>query len=620
MKLGLGLGLARPPDEPRSAQTSALLRVAVRVDLAAVVLLALGLAFRLWLVLRGWPALDSDEAIVGLMARHILYLGERPIFFYGQHYMGALEAYLTAGVFRVFGPSTLSLGVGTLALTLGFLVCVYLLGRAAYARSVGLLTLALLVIGPAFGLLRELPAIGGYQETLLLAALIPLLVHRRLLEDPGPPPGWPARLRSLVTYACIGLAAGLGIWSDELVLPVVVLSIAALLVARPRDVLGLPAVALLAGTVLGGAPFWLFNLTHGGQTFAELAGANHTASLLAWAQQLGSTLSIGIPALLGSPHVCVAPGAVYAGYTSYPPAAVSVVGGPACAVLNGAYSLAILAVFSLIAAQLLRCAVPAVRHRFLARVGAARPDGAALADAGWSSPPLTRQRQAALWLRAILLLSALATVALYTLSPRTTTTDQFVVVRYLLPLYVALPLVVGCLWERTGPLVTRIARRGGVSRWSAALATLRETPSQSVAAGLLILFALFFAVGGVEVALTASDSAYTLPVPPTDAHLIHALDDLGVRAYYADYWTCYTLVFESGERLHCSTLGRVERYPPYAALLAATSHPAYVLHAGSSQDANFASYVAGQGHPNRGYTRVVVAGYAIYYVPGGQNG
>ena len=38
---------------------------------------------------------NADEAVVALMARHILQ-GERPWFFYGQAYMGSLDAYLVA--------------------------------------------------------------------------------------------------------------------------------------------------------------------------------------------------------------------------------------------------------------------------------------------------------------------------------------------------------------------------------------------------------------------------------------------------------------------------------------------------------------------------------------------
>ena len=65
------------------------------------------------IIAAGWKAIllslnsfpfNSDEAIVALMARHIL-AGERPVFFYGQAYMGSLDAYLVAAGFAIFGQS-----------------------------------------------------------------------------------------------------------------------------------------------------------------------------------------------------------------------------------------------------------------------------------------------------------------------------------------------------------------------------------------------------------------------------------------------------------------------------------------------------------------------------------
>jgi hypothetical protein len=81
-----------------------------RVRLAAgfaSVLLA-GLALRLFFVFTTHAVLDADEAIVGLMGRHILH-GEFPIFFYGQKYMGSLEAHLGALGFALGGATPLVL-------------------------------------------------------------------------------------------------------------------------------------------------------------------------------------------------------------------------------------------------------------------------------------------------------------------------------------------------------------------------------------------------------------------------------------------------------------------------------------------------------------------------------
>src|SRR5579859_6949074 len=82
----------QPPDagstSPRHAPANPLRRLGAagvrrftrldRADRIAAVLLTLAALYRLFLILRGWPALDSDEAIIGLMARHILSDGQLP--------------------------------------------------------------------------------------------------------------------------------------------------------------------------------------------------------------------------------------------------------------------------------------------------------------------------------------------------------------------------------------------------------------------------------------------------------------------------------------------------------------------------------------------------------------
>src|SRR3954467_13712912 len=52
---------------------------------------------------------DSDQAVVGLMAKHLAEGRAFPLFFYGQHYMLAVEAWLAAPVFALFGASVATL-------------------------------------------------------------------------------------------------------------------------------------------------------------------------------------------------------------------------------------------------------------------------------------------------------------------------------------------------------------------------------------------------------------------------------------------------------------------------------------------------------------------------------
>src|SRR6202171_6488898 len=67
--------------------------------------LAIGLALRLAVIASPLGEIDGDEAVVGLMARHIAFLGERPVFYWGQPYLGSLEAFSAAALFRLFDSS-----------------------------------------------------------------------------------------------------------------------------------------------------------------------------------------------------------------------------------------------------------------------------------------------------------------------------------------------------------------------------------------------------------------------------------------------------------------------------------------------------------------------------------
>src|SRR5207244_7194793 len=64
---------------------------------------------RLVLISYNWPVTNSDEGNMGLLAMHVAYRGELPIFFYGLTYMGTLEGYITAPLFHLLRPTVFSL-------------------------------------------------------------------------------------------------------------------------------------------------------------------------------------------------------------------------------------------------------------------------------------------------------------------------------------------------------------------------------------------------------------------------------------------------------------------------------------------------------------------------------
>src|SRR5438094_5968805 len=117
--------------------------------LGLAVALLVGMALRLAVIASPLGALDGDEAVVGLMARHIAFLGDRPVFYYGQPYLGSLEAFAAAPLFRVFGSSTLLLKLVPTVFSLGFLVLSAVLARRLFGIGPALATAAYLAVPPS---------------------------------------------------------------------------------------------------------------------------------------------------------------------------------------------------------------------------------------------------------------------------------------------------------------------------------------------------------------------------------------------------------------------------------------------------------------------------------------
>jgi hypothetical protein len=71
-----------------------------------------------------WPQshFDSDQAVTGLMAKHLSELRAFPVFWYGQSYMLAVEAWLAAPLFRLAGPSVTTLKLPLLAMNIAIVL------------------------------------------------------------------------------------------------------------------------------------------------------------------------------------------------------------------------------------------------------------------------------------------------------------------------------------------------------------------------------------------------------------------------------------------------------------------------------------------------------------------
>src|SRR5438046_1229501 len=171
---------------------------------------------------------------MGLEAMHIAFRHESPIFLYGQNYMGTIEAYLGAALFRLFGTSLFNLRLGMLILYALFLLSLYLLTSLIYSKKLALISLVFLCVGARNILIPEIRAVGGAEETLLFGTLLLLFASWLALTAGAEMLPWRRRWR-MVAYAGWGIAAGLGLWSHLLVAPSILSSGLILLLFCWRD-------------------------------------------------------------------------------------------------------------------------------------------------------------------------------------------------------------------------------------------------------------------------------------------------------------------------------------------------------------------------------------------------
>jgi hypothetical protein len=139
---------------------------------------------------------DADQAIVGLMAKHLSELRAFPVFLYGQTYMLGVEAWLAAPLFVLFGVSATVLKLPLLAMNIA--VALLLVDR--FQRELGLSPLqasaaALPFILPSVGLAAVfMDSSGGSLEPFLWIVLL-----------------WMARRRPIVS----GVVFGIGFLNRE---------------------------------------------------------------------------------------------------------------------------------------------------------------------------------------------------------------------------------------------------------------------------------------------------------------------------------------------------------------------------------------------------------------------
>ena len=252
---------------------------------------------------------NSDEAIVALMARHIALGHPVPVFFYGQAYMGSLDAIFIAIGFRIFGEHVYIIRIVQFLLYSAWVLTTYwLLFKLTKTRILPLIGVMFFIVPTINVLLYTSVSLGGYGEALVIGNLILLLglsIQTNSQEFSS---------QMILRWLILGLLIGFGFWVFGLTLvysaAVIIYLMYQIVKNFKRRSLGIyikNGVALISGILIGCWPV-IYYVVSSSQTAVtnELFGsaiASNQQSLSLITEigtRLLSLIILGFPVAIGA--------------------------------------------------------------------------------------------------------------------------------------------------------------------------------------------------------------------------------------------------------------------------------------------------------------------------------
>ena len=233
------------------------MRPSRRLVLGALLVLALLLRVA-FILLRG-DLIGGDEAVVGLMALKIAAGEAFPLIFWEAHYGGTLAAYLCAGAFLIFDPSTVVLRAAVLPLELVGITALVSAARTLWGTKAAVVGGLWLAAGPPPLFLFGAQAFTVYLELLAFGGLT-LWLAIRLRAAPRSGVG---------SWSGLGAVAGFGAYASPFLLPLFLGALWALRRAGTR-LAGRTGLAVAAAFLLGVSPLIVYNTLAPGATALRL--------------------------------------------------------------------------------------------------------------------------------------------------------------------------------------------------------------------------------------------------------------------------------------------------------------------------------------------------------------
>lgn len=249
---------------------------------------------------------NADEAIVALMARHINQ-GNIPVFFYGQAYMGSLDAMLVAIGFRFFGEEVWVIRLVQSLLYIGTVFTTMIIAnRLLKAQRATLYAGLIMAVPPINVALYSTISLGGYGEMLLVGNLL-LLSGLSIIQNIRDSESV-IDIKLYLGLFLWGIGAGIGFWIIGLTvvysLPLAILIFWYLIKKKSWKAI-LPGLVFLAGGIFGSVPWWFSSVQTGNLAILhEIAGSaiksNATGSwILRTLQRTLNLFIFGGTALIG---------------------------------------------------------------------------------------------------------------------------------------------------------------------------------------------------------------------------------------------------------------------------------------------------------------------------------
>jgi uncharacterized membrane protein len=251
-----------------------------------IVGIAAGIALRVWILRLPTGALDGDEAIVGLMARHMLHQHEFTTFYWGQNYGGSLTAIVMAGVFAVFGSSTTTLKAVPIGMSAVAALLVWRLGRRTIGEPGATIAGLAFWIWPTNYVWLSTKERGFYWACMILGLSF-LLAVIRLVDRPDNRRDW----------ILLGLLGGLGWWTSPQMLYFAVPGFIWLAFKLRKELrrFAIGIAIAFAGAVVGASPWFTWNARNG---WAALVPASHQFDR-GYVGNIKVLLRHGLPVALG---------------------------------------------------------------------------------------------------------------------------------------------------------------------------------------------------------------------------------------------------------------------------------------------------------------------------------